>query len=129
GDREPQRVGTAARDILLVARGAVGRAHHAAFELAAGAVVVAHLDRTLETAARARIRRPVQLRLQFADSIARPIAEQRAIIHPRRIDDLAGVEHTFGIETFFHFPEVGDDPLAEHRLVKLRAHEAIAMLA
>ena len=59
-DREPQRIGAAARDVLLVAGHAIGRAHHAALELAAGAVVVAHLDRALETAAGSRIGRPVE---------------------------------------------------------------------
>ena len=62
GDRQPQGVGPSARDILLIARDAIGRTHHAAFELAAGAIVVAHLDRALETAARAGIGRPIELR-------------------------------------------------------------------
>ena len=93
GDRQPQRIGAAARDILLVAGGAIGRAHHAAFELAAGAVVVAHLDRALEAAAGAGIGRPVERGLQLADAIVRRIAKQRAVIHFWRIDDLAGIEH------------------------------------
>src|SRR5207248_6825599 len=42
--REAQGVGTAAGEMDLVARGAVGRAHRAGVELAAVAVVVAHLD-------------------------------------------------------------------------------------
>ena len=42
--RQPQRVGAAARQVLLVARDAVARAHRAGVELAAVAVVVAHLD-------------------------------------------------------------------------------------
>ena len=42
--REPQRVGAAARQMLLVARDAIARAHRAGVELAAMAVVVAHLD-------------------------------------------------------------------------------------
>src|SRR6185295_5766801 len=49
-DREAQRVGAAAGDVALVAGDAVARAHDAAGECAAGAVVVAHLDRALETA-------------------------------------------------------------------------------
>ena len=81
GNRQPQRVGAAARDVLLVAGGAIGRAHHAALELAAGAVVVAHLDRALEAAAGAGIGRPVERGLQFVDAIVRRIAKQRAIIH------------------------------------------------
>ena len=63
GDGEPQRVGAAARHVALVAGDAEGRAHDAAGVLAAFAVVVAHLDRALETAAGARIGRPVERRL------------------------------------------------------------------
>ena len=43
GQREAQRVGAAAGQMLLVAGRAVGRAHHAGVGFAAGAVVVAHL--------------------------------------------------------------------------------------
>src|SRR3954470_9480193 len=50
GDREPERIGAPAREVLLVERRAVGRAHGAAGELAAGAVVVAHLDGATEPA-------------------------------------------------------------------------------
>ena len=62
-DREAQRVGAAAGDVALVAGDAVARAHDAAGERAAGAVVVAHLDRALETAAGAGIGRPVEPRI------------------------------------------------------------------
>ena len=43
-EREAQRIRAAARDMLLVARHAIRRAHRAGVELAAVAVVVAHLD-------------------------------------------------------------------------------------
>src|SRR5947208_2350232 len=43
-EREPQRVRAPACEVLLVARDAVARAHRAGVELAAVAVVVAHLD-------------------------------------------------------------------------------------
>ena len=56
--REAQRVGAAARDVLLVEGGAVGRAHHARIGLAAGAVVVAHLDRAGEAAPLRPVERP-----------------------------------------------------------------------
>ena len=129
GDREPQRIGAASRHILLVARRAVGRAHHAALELAAGAVVVAHLDRALKAAAGAGISRPVEFCLELGDAIVGLEAEQRAIVHPGRIDDLAGIEHAIGIEALLHLPEVGDEALAEHRFVEFGAHQAIAVLA
>ena len=50
--RQAQRVGAAAREVLLVARDAVARAHRAGVELAAVAVVVAHLHRLGEAAGR-----------------------------------------------------------------------------
>ena len=49
--REAQRVRAAARHVLLVARHAIRRAHRARVELAAVAVVVAHLDGGREAAA------------------------------------------------------------------------------
>ena len=45
-----QRVGAAARRVLLVERGVIGGAHRAHFALAAHARAVAHLDRPRETA-------------------------------------------------------------------------------
>ena len=60
GDRKPQRIGAPAGHVALVARDAVARAHHAARKRAAGAVVVAHLDRALKTAAAAGIGGPVE---------------------------------------------------------------------
>ena len=80
GDREPQRVGAPARDILLVAGDAIARAHHAAGNLPAGAVVVAHLDRALEAAGGARIGRPVERGLDFDRAIVGRIAKQAAIV-------------------------------------------------
>src|SRR5687768_8843283 len=49
-DREAQRVGAAAREMLLVARHSIRRTHRAGVELAAVAVVVAHLDGFIEAA-------------------------------------------------------------------------------
>ena len=129
GDRQPQRVGAAARDILLVAGRAIGRAHHAALELPAGAVVVAHLDRALKAAAGAGIGRPVERGLQLADAIVRRIAKQRTVVHFGRIDDLAGIEQIVRIEALLDLAEIGNDARAEHRLVKFGAHQPVAMLA
>src|SRR5262245_56231035 len=61
GDRKSQRVGAPARDVALLARDAIRGAHHATVDLAAGAVVVAHLDRALKTAAGAGPSGPVEL--------------------------------------------------------------------
>ena len=67
GEREPQRVGAAARHVALVARHAVRRAHRAGVELAAVAVVVAHLDGGGETAAA----------ILGADFVLRPVEPRR----------------------------------------------------
>src|SRR6202042_3988049 len=100
-----------------------------AFEFGAGAILVANLDRALEAAAGARISGPVERRLQLGDAIVRRIAKQRAIVHPRWIDDLAGIEHIARIEAVLDLPEVADDACTEHRLVELRPHHAVAVLA
>ena len=103
--------------MLLVARDAVARAHRAGVELAAVAVVVAHLDGLGEAAAsgspplpgaRQRLgrrivlhvpRRPVERRLAAAMRlVAGREAEQRAVVHLRRVDDLAGVHQARRIE-------------------------------
>jgi hypothetical protein len=83
-ESEPQRIGATARDMLLLARRAVGRAHHAGIELAAMAVVVAHLDRLGEALAGARPRvlvlRPVEGRADRDRPVARRIAVERAVV-------------------------------------------------
>ena len=129
GNRQPQRVGAASRNVLLVAGRAVGRAHHAALELPAGAVVVAHLDRALKAAAGAGIGRPVERGLQFADAIVRPITKQRTVVHFWRIDDLAGIEQIVRIEALLDLAEIGNDARAEHRLMEFGANQPVAMLA
>src|SRR5438876_11046431 len=45
GEREPQRVGSPARGVLLVVSDPIARAHRSCVELAAVPVVVAHFDR------------------------------------------------------------------------------------
>ena len=96
-------------DVLLVARDAIARAHRAGVELAAMAVVVAHLDRLAEAARRiaAGARRASSCRSSGSRStfhadqssavamrqraVAGRIAEQRRVVHLRRRDDLAGI--------------------------------------
>ena len=91
-DGEAQRVGAPAGDVALVAGDAVARAHDAAGERAAGAVVVAHLDRALETAAGAGIGRPVEPRIDLFGVVVRPVAEEGAVVEFGRMHDLAGIE-------------------------------------
>src|SRR5215467_8599643 len=88
-DGEAQRVGAPTRDVALVAGDAVARAHDAARKRAAGAVVVAHLDRTLETMAGAGIGGPVEMRANVLGAIGRGVAEEAAIVEVRRAHDLA----------------------------------------
>ena len=116
GDGEPQCIGAAARDVLLVARRPVGRTHDAAGERAAGAVVVAHLDGALETAADAGIGRPVEHRRHRLAVIAGAVAEIGAVVEVRRPHDLAGIEQAAGIEAVLDLLEGMHQPLAEHRL-------------
>ena len=111
------------------AGGAIGWTHHAALEFAAGAIVVAHLDRALKAAAGSGISRPVEHGLQPGDAIAGRKAKQRTIVHFGRIDDLAGIEQIVRIEAPLDLAEIGDDALPEHRLVKFRAHDAVAVFA
>ncbi len=87
---QPQCVGAAARQMLLVAGRAIGRAHDAGVAGAAGAVVVAHLGRRGEAAPF----RPVERGVDRQRAVVRLEAEQAAVVHLRRPHDLAGVEET-----------------------------------
>ena len=128
-DREAQRIGAAAGDVALVAGDAVARAHDAAGERAAGAVVVAHLDRALETAAGAGIGRPVEPRIDLVGVVIRRVTEQRAVVEFRRIDDLARIEAVVRIEARLDLLERAHQLRPEHLVVEFRAHDAVAVLA
>src|ERR1700755_2855590 len=65
----------AAGAVALVAGDAVARAHHAAREHAAGAVVVAHLDRALETAAGAGVGPPIEMGGDGFGTLVRSVTE------------------------------------------------------
>src|SRR5262249_40681838 len=112
-----QRIGTATRDVALVAGDAVARAHHAAGERAAGAVVVAHLDGALEAAALARICGPVELRADVLAVIAGAVAEHAAVVELRRVHDLAGIVAAPRVEALLDLLERAHEPRAEHLLV------------
>src|SRR5262249_28515880 len=129
GHREPERVRAPAGDVALLMGKAIARAHDAARFLATGAVVVAHLDRALETAAGTGIGRPIERCAQPLAPIAGRIAEQRAVVEFRRAQDLAGLEEAGGIEETLPRLEGAHEPASEHRLVKLGAQDAVAVLA
>ncbi len=130
GERQAQRVGAPARHVRLVARHAIRRAHHAGIEGAAGAVVVAHLDRAEHAAERPGMVRPVELRREVGDRRVAPVvAEQRAVIHARRTHDAARVQHVVRIERVLHGFERTHDARAEHRFVEFAARQAVAVFA
>src|SRR6266849_3948964 len=105
GDGEAQRIGAPARDVALVAGDAVARAHDAAVQRPAGAVVVAHLDRALEAAAGAGIGRPVERAGDVLGAIVRAVAKIAAVVEFRRPYDLAGIVQAARIEAVLHFLE------------------------
>ena len=115
--------------MTLVACRAIGGAHHAAGEAAAGAVVVAHLDRALQAAGSPRVVGPVERGRHVLGGVAGRIAEQRAVVEARRAHDAAGIERAAGVEGVLHLLEGRDQPPAIHRLVELAAHQTVAVLA
>ena len=57
------------------------------------------------------------------------VAEQRTVIHARRMHDAMGVEHAGRVERLLHLLEGAHDAFAEHLGVEFAAHNAVAMLA
>ncbi len=130
--REPQRVRAPARQMLLVARDAKARAHRAGVELAAVAVVVAHLDGLGEAAARDR-RRCRRAVVVFGDRIVlhvprRPVERRHrsarrdtpggkrnsvASSIRGRPHDLAGIHQACGIEQRLDLLERARQPRPE----------------
>ena len=98
-------------------------------QLAAFAVVVAHLHRALETAARPRIGGPVERGCHVGDPVVGLVAEERAVVHAGGAHDLAGVHEPLGIEAVLHLLEQAHGLGAVHLLVELGAHQAVAVLA
>ena len=92
---------------------------------AAGAVVVAHLDRAGEPAPF----RPVERGGERQRPVVGLEAEQAAVVHLRGPDDLAGVEQALRVEGVLDLLEGADHAPAEHRLVELGAHQPVAVLA
>ena len=126
GERQPEAVGAAPGQVLLVAGDAVARAHRAAGELAAGAVAVAHLDGAGEAAPV----RPVERRGgPLGGGRVGGEAEERGVVHRERADDLAGVQAARGVEGVLDRLEGAHEAGAEHALVELRARDAVAVLA
>ena len=123
--RQPQRVGTPAREMLLVARDSERRTHRARIKLAAMAVVVAHLNRFIQPAPFV----PIQRGFDRNGFIARLEAEQRAIILLRRAHDFTGVEQAFRIKNFLNVFKGLRELWAEERRDPFAAHQPVAMLA
>src|SRR5208337_5405880 len=106
----------AARDILLVARHPIRRTHGAAFELAAGAIVVAHPGRALEAAGAARIGLPIESGREPGAAITGTGAQQLWGIETRRAHDAAGVEQARRIEPVLDLLESAREARPKHRL-------------
>ncbi len=126
GDRKPQRIGAPAREVLLVERRPVGRAHDPARKPAAGAVVVAHLDGAAEPAPVGPVERRPR---RFRDAVAGREAHQRAIVHAIGPHDLARIQLRPGVEGVLDLLEGGDQALAEHLRMQIGARDAVAVLA
>ena len=132
--------------MLLIAGDAIARTHGSNVELAAMAVVVAHLDRARETVRRVstgsglrlltgqRVAldvpwRPIQRRFECASLVVRAESEQRRIVHPRRRDDFAGVHAVARIEQCLNLGKRGIEPRAELPRHPLAAAQAVTVLA
>ena len=126
-DGKAQRVRAPAHRVAFIAGGAVGRAHHPALQLAAGTVVVAHLDGPLKAAGRPRPFGPVQQAVDTVHLISGRKAEQAAVIHFRGIGDLAGVEHALRVEHRLDLTEQVGKHRPEHPVVEFGADNAVTM--
>ena len=73
--------------------------------------------------------RPVEPRLQGGRPVVGLEAEQAAVVHLRRGDDLAGVHEPLRIERLLDLGERARQPRAVHGLDPLGAHETVAVLA
>ncbi len=122
GERQAQRVGAPAREIALRSRRAIARAHGPGVELAAMAVVVAHLHRAGQAAPGA----PVEGGGGRCGAIVRPVAEERTVVLARRIHDLAGVHVAARIEPRLDLGQRRGEARPEERRDPLRAHQAVA---
>src|SRR5262249_56731605 len=98
-------------------------------QVAAGAVVVAHLDCALKTAASSRICRPIQMSLERLAVIVGSVTKEAAIIEFGCPYDLAGIEECLGVEPVLYLFEGAGEARAEHRLVEFPTHKPAAMLA
>ena len=121
--RRAQRVGAAARGVLLVARGHEARTHGALGPLAADAGAVAHLHGAREAVVAAE-GEPLAVRLR---TVVRAVAQHPG--HGRRVDHVAGVEDAAGIEGALDLPVEPVQVRPEEALVLPAARAAIAVFA
>src|SRR5689334_8948289 len=92
------------------------------------APLLLHIHRTLEAAAGARKRRPVEPRLKRQAGIAGAIAEIAAVVESRRTHDPAGIVKAVAVKAILHFLEGTDEAPAEHHLVELGPDDSVAVL-
>ena len=129
GQRQTQAVRPAARHIPFITGGTIGRTHHTSLELAAGTVVVAHLDSALQATRLSRKGPPAQLRGKIINMIGRRKAKQLAVIHFRRIDNFSRIEQIVRIKHRLYLPEQARQHRPEHYVIEFGAHDAITMFA
>src|SRR5262249_18514945 len=118
GYSKAQSIGTAARDVALVAGDTIARTHDAAGERAASPIVVAPLHGALESAASPGIGGPIELRAHFLAAVIDPVTEQSAVVEFRRAHDLAGIEDSARIKDILDPLEGMHKPRAEHLFVE-----------
>src|SRR5262249_29184359 len=82
----------------------------------------------LEPASSARIGRPIEMCRDLLRAVVRSVTEQRAIVELRSTHDFAGIEEAYGIEAVLDILKRPDEPRPKHGFVKLRAHDAVAVL-
>ena len=122
-DCQAQSVCPSAGGVLLVSRGPVGRTHHGRVTLSTGPVVVAHLDRTGESTPV----RPVEAGRLIRSGIVRLVTEQTAVVHPGWLNNLAGIEQPFGINSAFDVAEDIEHAIPEHDRMKFRSDDTVSV--
>ena len=122
GERLDERVGAAARGVLLLARGHVGRAHHAAARLAAGADPLAAVGRSAHPCMLGEGEPRHQRAGGRQRGVAQPLGQGRGIDHD------AGVHPPVRVEQVLHAAHRLVEVVAEHLPVERAAHAPVAVL-
>ena len=126
---QPQTVGSTTGEVSLFSGHAEGGAHHPAFEFSASAVVVAHLDRALQSRAATGVGGPIKFGFEVGHIVICAIAKQASVIHLWWVYDFARIETTLRVKALLHFSEIAHHAGAKHLFMKFRAYEPVPMFA